>query len=295
MTFLLQSAVDAISLGFLYALVALGVALIFGIMGLINFAYGELIMAGGFAFYFLYPAVGSAVAALGTIALVVALAVVMERVAFRPVRGASPATLFVTSLAVSFFLQSVANLAFGSEAKPVGLPLSLGGSVHIGSIRIGIVTLIVVAVSAMLIGGLSLFLKRTQAGLHMRAAAEDFEMARMLGVRANRIMSGVFALSGVLAAAVALAMVAQSGVVYTTMGQGPVLIGFVATVVGGLGSLMAAGVGGFVIGFLSISLQAALPESARSFRDAFLFGAVALILMLRPDGLIVLKNRVGRV
>jgi branched-chain amino acid transport system permease protein len=292
--FVLQSVIDASSLGCLYALIALGIALIFGILGLINFAHGELIMAGGYAFLFLqhdsWPVI-----VLGTALVVVVLALVMERMAFRPVRNASPFTLFVTSFAVSYLLQNLANLTVGAEARAVDLPLVLSSSFSIGPLQVGIVSALVVAVTLILILALAIFLKFTVVGVQMRAASEDFQMARLLGVRADTVIAVAFALSGLLAAAVAFALVSQSGLVQPTMGSGPVLIGFVATVVGGLGSLPAAALGGFVVGVLTVALQAVLPENIRPFRDAFVFGLVIAILVFRPQGLIVLRNRVERI
>lgn len=294
MRFVLQSVIDASSLGCLYALIALGIALIFGILGLINFAHGELIMAGGYAFLFLqhdsWPVI-----VLGTALVVVVLALVMERMAFRPVRNASPFTLFVTSFAVSYLLQNLANLTVGAEARAVDLPLVLSSSFSIGPLQVGIVSALVVAVTLILILALAIFLKFTVVGVQMRAASEDFQMARLLGVRADTVIAVAFALSGLLAAAVAFALVSQSGLVQPTMGSGPVLIGFVATVVGGLGSLPAAALGGFVVGVLTVALQAVLPENIRPFRDAFVFGLVIAILVFRPQGLIVLRNRVERI
>ncbi len=139
-------------------------------------------------------------------------------------------------------------------------------------------------------GALSAFLKFTATGIQMRAAAEDFWMARLLGVRANSVIAVAFAISGVLAAVVALILLAQTGVIVPTIGTTPVLIGFVATVVGGLGSLPAAGLGGFLVGFVTVLLQAELPENLRPFRDAFVFTLVIVVLVIRPQGLIVVRS-----
>jgi len=292
--FVLESLVDAASLGCLYALIALGIALIFGIMGLINFAHGEFIMAGGYAVLFLehdpWPVI-----ALGTATVVIVLALLTERMAFRPVRNASPFTLFVTSFAVSYLLQNLANLTVGAEAKHLDLPLSLSGSFSVGFLRVGTVTALIVLVTVILMLALTIFLKFTALGVQMRAASEDFQMARLLGIRANMVIAAAFAVSGLLAAAVAFALVSQTALVQPTMGSAPVLIGFVATVVGGLGSLPAAGLGGFIVGVLTVALQVVLPENIRPYRDAFVFGLVIALLVLRPQGLIVLRSRVEKV
>jgi branched-chain amino acid transport system permease protein len=294
MQFALQNAVDAISLGSLYALFALGIALIFGIMQLVNFAHGELIMVGGYALFFLgHPPWPLLIA--GVLAVVIAFALVMERVAFRPVRGANPATLLVTSFAVSFFLQNLAILIFSSRPKSVALSPIFTEFFSVGGLRIAKLNVLIVLVTILLLTGLAAFLKKTPLGVQMRAAAEDFGMARMLGVRANTVIATAFAISGLLAGAAALLLEAQTATLTPTMGLNPVIIAFVATVIGGMASLPGAVLGGFTLGCLTVALQAALPLEFRAYRDAFAFGAVIAILVFRPQGLIVARTARTRV
>jgi branched-chain amino acid transport system permease protein len=291
---LIQNAIDAISFGSLYALFALGIALIFGIMGLINFAHGELIMVGGYALVFLgHPSWPLLV--IGTIAIVVVFALATERIAFRPVRGADPITLLVTSFAVSYLLQSLAQLIVGSIPKTTNLSTSLSQSFTIGEINIPKLDVVIVVVTLSMLILLGVFLRRTRIGIQMRAAAEDFRMARVLGVRANRVIATAFALSGALAGVAAILLVAQTGVVTPTMGSSPVLVAFIATVLGGMGSLRGAVLGGFVLGAITVALQAYLPLELRYYRDAFAYTAVIVMLLLRPQGLIVARNVVSRV
>jgi branched-chain amino acid transport system permease protein len=291
---LIQNAIDAISFGSLYALFALGIALIFGIMGLINFAHGELIMVGGYALVFLgHPSWPLLV--IGTIAIVVVFALATERIAFRPVRGADPITLLVTSFAVSYLLQSLAQLIVGSIPKTTNLSTSLSQSFTIGEINIPKLDVVIVVVTLSMLVLLGVFLRRTRIGIQMRAAAEDFRMARVLGVRANRVIATAFALSGALAGVAAILLVAQTGVVTPTMGSSPVLVAFIATVLGGMGSLRGAVLGGFVLGAITVALQAYLPLELRYYRDAFAYTAVIVMLLLRPQGLIVARNVVSRV
>jgi branched-chain amino acid transport system permease protein len=289
LTFAVQSGLDAVSLGCLYALIALGIALIFGIMRLVNFAHGELIMFGGYIMltFQSQPAPLMIIAALIGVAV---LALVMERVAFRPVRTADPSTLFITSFAVSYLIQNVAALTEGAQAKGVALPLYWSSSTSVAGLSFPLLDVITAVVTVAIVGALAAFLKFTPIGIQMRAAAEDFWMARLLGVRANSVIAVAFAISGVLAAVVALILLAQTGVITPTIGTTPVLIGFVATVVGGLGSLPAAGLGGFLVGFVTVVLQAALPEDLRPFRDAVVFSLVIVVLVIRPQGLIVVRS-----
>jgi branched-chain amino acid transport system permease protein len=291
---LIQNAIDAVSFGSLYALFALGIALIFGIMGLINFAHGELIMVGGYALVFLWNP-SWPVLVLGVLVIVVVFALATERIAFRPVRSADAITLLVTSFAVSYLLQSLAQVIVGSIPKTVNLWPGLAQSWQIGEINIPKLDVVIVGVTLTLMVLLGLFLRRARMGIQIRAAAEDFRMARVLGVRANRVIATAFALSGVLAGVAAILLVAQTGVVTPTMGSSPVLVAFIATVLGGMGSLRGAVLGGFVLGAITVALQAYLPLELRYYRDAFAYTAVIAMLLVRPQGLIVSRNIVTRV
>lgn len=290
----LQHVVDALTLGSSYALYSLGIALIFGIMGLINFAHGELIMVGAFTIVLIGHPVWPVIV-LATIGISVVVALAMERVAFRPLRGAQPATLLIASFAVSYLLQNLAILIEGSAPKGTNVSSWLAQSFSAGKITITHLALITVAVTVVLLVGLGLFLQRTRVGVQMRASAEDFRMARILGVRANTVIATAFAISGLLAGIGAYLLVAQTGEVSFGMGSQPVLYAFVATVLGGMGSLRGAVLGGYVLGAVTVALQATLPGSLAAYRDAFAFGAVIVMLLFRPQGLIVSRSVVTRV
>lgn len=290
----LQNAIDAISLGAIYALAALGIGLIFSIMRLINFAHGELIMVGGFSLFTLsgQPLL---VMMLGAIIVVTLLALGMERVAFRPLRKASPSTLLISSFAVSYFVQHIVLLVFGSRAIGVSFLSELGTAIEFGGLRIPLLQIVTIIVTLLLMGGLVAFFKFSRIGLQMRAAAEDFTMARLVGVRANRVIAFAFAISGVLATMVSIYLVAQTGSVSYKMGVSIVLIAFVASVIGGMGSVAGAALGGFLVGVVSVSLQAYLPVELRPYRDAFVFLIFILFLLWRPDGLLMSKANRERV
>lgn len=292
---LIQDFINALSLGSLYALLALGVALIFGIMSLINFAHGELIMIGAYGL-FLFSGPPALVLFAVTIAVVALAAVTMERVAFRPVRGADPATLLVTSFAISFMLQNLTLVIAGGRAKSVDILPSLQGVIELGEIRIDKLDLAIIGTTALLVLGLGVLLKRTSIGIQMRASAENFDAARLMGVRANRVVAVAFAVSGVLASVAAIFLVARGGAAFPTIGLAPVLIAFVSVVIGGLGSLRGAVAGAFVLGFLTVALQAWLPASLTPYRDAFVYTAVIVILLARPQGIFpsrALRGRIG--
>jgi branched-chain amino acid transport system permease protein len=226
---------------------------------------------------------------------VVLVALMTERLAFRPLRDAPPATLLIGSFAIAFFLQNIVLLVHGSRPKALNIGATLGEPLLIGGIRIVKLDLVVIAVTLILLVALTLFLKRNRYGIWMRAASEDFAMARVLGVRANTVIAFAFAISGLLAAVVSLLVVAKSGLLSYRMGVPLVLMGFVATVIGGMGSLLGAVVGGFTVGIVSVAMQAILPAGMRNARDAFVFLAVILILLWRPGGMVqvaALKERV---
>jgi len=290
----IQTLVNAISLGALYALLALGIALIFGIMNLINFAHGELVMIGGYALTLL-AAVWAPVMVLAMIVIVVVAALLMERVAFRPVRGADPTTLLVTSFVVGFILQNLAIMIFGSLPRTTGAGSGLDRSIEIGGVLVSRLDIVVIAVGAALIVGLVLLIRSTSIGIQMRAAAENFEIARLLGVRADRIIAFTFALSGLLAAVAAFFLIAQGGSVSPTFGVAVVLVAFIATIVGGLGSLPGAVVAGFGLGFITVGFQELLPTGLVPYRDAFVFLVVLAVLIWRPEGLIPMRARATRV
>jgi branched-chain amino acid transport system permease protein len=280
-----QILVDAVSVGSLYALTALGIGLIFGVMRLINFAHGELITLAAYALLGL-SGMPVPVMIFGAIAVAVLLALITERAAFRPLRNADPTTLLISSFAVSFFLQKLLILVVGSRLKGLNFLPELARQTELFGIRLQLLQIVTIVVGIVLLVALTWFLRATRLGLHMRAAAEDFRMARVLGVRANNVIAMAFALSGLLAAAVSCLIVVQTGVVQPRMGVQLVIIAFVGTVIGGLGSLPGAALGGFLVGAGSILLQALLPPDLRAFREAFVFVAVIAILLFRPRGLI---------
>lgn len=290
----MQNVVDAVSLGMLYAMLALGLALLFGVLGLLNWAHGELVMVGA---YTLVLAGGLAVPLIVPLmtVVVIVVALLMERAAFRPVRQAGTETLLVTSFAVSFLVQNLAFMIFGATPKSSTVSANLLHPIDLLGLSVPRLDLVIFGVGAVALIALSLLLARTRLGIELRAAAHDFEMTTLLGVRANRVIALAFALSGILASAAAFLLVAQRGVVIPTFGNAPVLIAFIAVVVGGMGSLIGGVVGGFVVGALTVILQAALPGSLEPFRDAFLYAFVLAILIVRPHGLVTDKQRVNRI
>jgi branched-chain amino acid transport system permease protein len=291
MSGLAQNLVDALSLGSLFALIAIGVAILYTVMGLMNFAQGEFIMIPAYVLYLMAGA-PFAVAVAAALFSGVAVAVVAERVAFRPVREADLSAQLVTSLAVAVVLQNIVVATIETRPQSVATPVFLGESISIGGLEVPALDLLTIGTTTVALLGLGWILRRTRTGLAVRAAAENLEMARLLGVRANRVIPLCFATSGALAAIVGILLVAQSGQVSVTMGLTPVLVGFVAVCVGGLGRISGAIVGGLLLGALSSLLGAYLPAGLVPFRDAFVYSIPIAILIFRPHGL--LAGELGR-
>lgn len=287
MELLLQQFINAIALGGTYALLALGLAMVFSVMGMINFAHGELMTIAGYVLMacgllgvpFLWSAGLAIAAAIGA-------AVLMEMVAFRPVRNASGATMLVTSFALAMILQILFQNLISPRSQAVLLPALLSESVSLFGFVIGTNKILAIATTFVMLFALERFMSRHKAGIAMSAAAEDFAIARLMGVRANVVISAAFAISGFLAGVAAVLWVSQRASVDPLMGFTPVLKAFIASILGGLGSLRGAVAGGFLLGFIEIFLAAFLWSRLQEFRDPIALSLVVLVLIARPEGLI---------
>ncbi|RJL05342.1 branched-chain amino acid ABC transporter permease [Paracoccus siganidrum] len=304
MQYFFQVSIDAIALGSLYALVALAIGLVFGVMRLINFAQADYITIGA---YSLVAPSTAAVPALMFGALhwvpmifmvvltVTALALLTERLAFRPLRNTDTTTLLISSFAVSYFLQSLVLMLHGGRPKTVSIGEGLTSAVQVFGLRIPGIQLLTMTVAISLLVALVFFLKKTSMGIQLRAASENFDMARLLGVPANLVISIAFGISGILGGTISLLFVIQTGSLDVRMGLMPAVYAFFATVIGGIGSLPGAVLGGYIVGVISVFLQAYLPEDVRPFRDAVVFSIVIAILLVRPQGLFVTGGAKERV
>ena len=281
---LLQWVIDGIALGAVYALVAVGLALVFGVMRLINFAHGELITAAAYTLA-LTAAWPRAASVAACVVVAVALALATERVAFRRLRGASVPTALVATFAVSFALQATWLMAFGPEGRTADVLATLNRAAIRGEIDLRWVTIVELVVGGALVAGIALLLTRTSIGLQMRAAAADPRAARLLGVRADRVIAFAFLLAGLLAAVVAVLLTVQTPLVTPTFGLQITILALVGVVVGGIDRLPSATAGGFAIGFATAVLGNALPADDRVFLPSFTFLLVIVVLLVRPAGL----------
>lgn len=285
-----QQVVNALALGGTYAMLALGLAVVFSVMRLINFAHGELMTVSGYAFvaaiYLDLPFyLGVAMALIAG----VAMAVILERAAFRRLRGSSPATLLITSFAVSIVLQTLFQSLISPRPQPAPMPEFFSSSIALGSLQVGSIQGISIVVTVVTLALLVGLFKYTVIGISIRAASLDFRTTRLMGVRADVVISLAFAISGLLAAISGFLWVAQRGSVDPLMGFFPVLKAFIGAVLGGFGSLPGAVVGGFVLGTIETVLQATLPTRLAAFKDPLALLIVIIILVFRPNGLVPVK------
>jgi branched-chain amino acid transport system permease protein len=292
----LQTLIDATALGSVYALMAVGIGLVFGVLRLVNFAYGQLVMAGAYTLA-LTNGWNPAVSIVTCFAVVIGLTMLMEVAAFRPLRNASPATMLVATFAISFLLQSIALLKFGTLGKTAGTLTGLNRPIGDGELIVRWIWIVAIVVAVVTLAGLLLLLNRTSLGLHMRAAAADFRTARFLGVRANAVISFAVLLSGVLAAAVAVILTTENPYVTSDYALRDTIIVLVGVVVGGLDRLWSATLGGFAIGFATGALGGFLPSTgdwpftSGVYLNSAVFGLVILVLLLRPAGLFVARGQ----
>ena len=286
MTFAVQFLIDVLSLGAAYALMALGLVLVFGILRLVNFAYGELIMVAGYTM-FLVGGSGLPWLVMAAVAVVMAMAaaIATDYVAFRPVRAKSVTAVLITSFAFSTLLQNAALLFISPRPRNVPLPALFSQTVEVAGVVTPLRNLITIAAAFVLLALFAWLMRTTILGIAMRAAATHFTMARMLGVPANLIISSAFAISGLLVGVVGLLWIGRIGTVTPGIGLEPLLIAFIATVIGGMRSLAGAVIGGFVLALIDTGLNYTLPQDLLKFRDAFTFSLVILILLVRPEGL----------
>jgi branched-chain amino acid transport system permease protein len=291
-----QTLADATALGSVYALMAVGIGLVFGVLRLVNFAYGQLVMAGAFALALAsgwgWPVWAGIVFCF---AVVLALSMAMDYLVFRPLRGHSPAVMLVATFAVAFLLQSIALLWFGPLGKVAASLASLNQPVTIGGVDIRKITIVAILTAAVCLLVVVLLLERTTVGLHMRAASMDFSTARLLGVRANRVIGAAVLLSGALAAVVAVILTVQNPVVTPDFALRDTIVVLAGVVLGGMNRPIPATLGGFAIGFASGLLGGALPTAQSQYLPSFLFAAVILVLLVRPGGLFTRAAQAERV
>ena len=287
--YILQQIVNAVSLGSLYALVAVGLSIVFGVLKLTNFAHGDVMMVGAFGVALLAGiGVPFPVAVICGIAAAAVAGFLIERIAYRPIRDAPDVARLLTSLAVTYIIENVGILMFTSSPRNFPLPdiLNTSWEVSNGAITFTSINLLTIALTFVSLLLLGWFITRTTIGLGMRAAAEDMSAAQLVGLDVNRLIIVAFIVASAYAGLAGILWAAQAGVVQPQMGFTPLLKAFVAAIIGGFGSIAGALVGGYILGALEIFIVAFLPSAVSSYRDAIVFAVLIAFLLVRPGGLL---------
>lgn len=287
--YILQQIVNAVSLGSLYALVAVGLSIVFGVLKLTNFAHGDVMMVGAFGVALLVGiGVPFPVAVICGIAAAAVAGFLIERIAYRPIRDAPDVARLLTSLAVTYIIENVGILVFTSSPRNFPLPdiLNTSWEMSNGAITFTSINLLTIALTFVSLLLLGWFITRTTTGLGMRAAAEDMSAAHLVGLNVNRLIIVAFIVASAYAGLAGILWASQAGVVQPQMGFTPLLKAFVAAIIGGFGSIAGALVGGYILGALEIFIVAFLPSSVSSYRDAIVFAVLIAFLLVRPGGLL---------
>jgi branched-chain amino acid transport system permease protein len=282
----LQHLFNGISLGSLYALIAIGYTMVYGILRLINFAHGDVVMLGSYvafytiAFFFLPWWAAFPLAIL----LTALIGVVIERVAYKPLREVPRINLFTSAVAVSFLLENLGIVIFGGRPKAFARPEFMDVILHLGDAAVVSYTPIIVITALVLFGGLMYVVHRTKVGTAMRALSKDIETTGLMGVNTDLIITISFAIGSALAAAGGILWAIKFPQINPLMGVMPGLKAFIAAVLGGIGNITGAMIGGFLLGISEILIVAFLPELA-GYRDAFAYTVLILLLLFRPTGI----------
>jgi len=287
-SYILEQIANGIILGSMYALIAIGFSLIYGIVRLINFAHGDIVTIGSFAM--LASAVALNIpfplAILVVLATGAATGMLIERIAFRPMRGAPQVTGFIASLAVAIVIENLGIMTLTAQPRNFIVPAYLSKFIPLGPLSVRAIDLAIVVLAVVLMAALALFVRFTKAGMAMRATAENYNVARLMGINIDRMILLAFAIGSALAAAAGLMWGSKYSQISPLMGLIPGLKAFVAAVIGGVGSIGGAMLGGYVLGLAEVLLVGLLPPEYSGYRNVFVFVVLIVILLVMPNGLL---------
>ncbi len=291
----LQHLANALSLGSLYALISIGYTMVYGILRLINFAHGDIFMLGAyFAFYVMTLALLPWwVAFPVAIAFTAMLGIALERVAYKPLRDSPKISIMISAIGASFLIENLATVVFGGRPKGFPVPTIFGKVLHFGSVSVVSVSVIIPVFTFATLALLLWIVNKTKTGMAMRAVSTDLDAARLQAIDVNRIVSFTFGLGSLFAALGGILWAMKYPQLNPTMGIMPGLKCFIAAVLGGIGNVMGAVLGGYLLGAIEILIVAFLPDLS-GYRDAFAFVVLILVLLLKPSGLLG-KNQVEKV
>ncbi len=280
--------IDGLSLGAIFALIALGYTMVYGIAKMLNFAHGDIIMVGAYAIYTTLALDGHIVLGVAiSVVICTVFGIVMEKLAYKPLRGASPLAVLITAIGVSYLLQSLAQIIYG--AKPQNVTIGNFGTVKLGNVSISVSSIITLLVGAVLMVLLTLFVSKTNTGRAMQAVSEDRGAAQLMGINVNKIITITFAIGSALAACASVFYLMQIPSAEPTLGAMPGIKAFTASVIGGIGSIPGAMIGGILLGVVEKVCQS-IPALS-SYTTAVEFALLIIILLVRPIGLLGKKRR----
>lgn len=282
---LAEQLINGLRTGSIYALIALGYTMVYGIAKMINFAHGDIIMVGAYLLYILGAGVfGLPVGVCILLAIVgcALLGMITEKIAYKPLRNAQPLAVLITAIGVSYFLQNFMQLCMGATPIPFGSIIKVP-SLALGSITISGLTLVTLVVTLLCMTGLILFVQKTKTGAAMRAVSEDRGAAELMGINVNRTISLTFAIGSALAAVAGLLFICQYESLQPTLGALPGIKAFVAAVLGGIGSIPGAIAGGIILGIIESLAKAYI---STQLADAISFSVLVIVLLVRPAGIL---------
>ncbi|MBQ2768328.1 MAG: branched-chain amino acid ABC transporter permease [Clostridia bacterium] len=290
----ISTLIDGLSLGSLYALVALGYSMVYGIAKMLNFAHGDVIMVGIYVLFVALGAMGTSplmltIAALIMIVFCALLGFTIEKLAYKPLRAASPLSVLITAIGVSYLLQNLALLIFGSRQQKVPTYFHLG-SIYIGGVQIELLSLLILAVTIVVMILLSIFINKTKLGSAMLAVSEDKGAAQLMGINVNATISLTFVIGSALAGVGALLYAAKMPWVGPYTGSVFGIKAFAAAVFGGIGSIPGAMIGGVLIGIIEAMMNVFLPDVLSNASDGFAYLVLIIMLVIKPTGLLGRKH-----
>ncbi len=287
MAYFLTVLISGLKLGSIYAIVAIGYSIVYGILRLINFAHGDIMTVGVYVILLLMNQMGLplGVCLLVSVVFSIGVGLLIERLAYRPLRDASEEATLISSLAVSAVLQNVLQMVFSSQRQAFLLPGWLNQSYRFGNISLSLINIITFIITAIFLVAIYFILRKTKIGTAMRACSENMKASRLMGINVNTVVMFAFAVGSAMAVIAGFLLAGEYKTVYPTLGFVPGLKAFCAAVVGGIGSVGGAVAGAYIIGVAEMLFAGMMPTTVTAYRDAFVFLLMVVVLLFRPNGL----------